>query len=171
MEWGGEAQRLCVCRRSVTPWLTCTTAGSSIVARALSCCISPFLSCCCADLKCENVLVFPGNNDGYLLKLADFGLSFLNDHALADKDEVVPIVRRIPGLDWGTSLLLPLVPTQPHVVDLASSQGPACVWLQGPFPSQRHLLQWAQSGSARLRWTRTRRTRPRPWTCSALAWC
>jgi serine/threonine protein kinase len=29
------------------------------------------------DLKAENVLVFPGNNDGFLLKLADFGLGFL----------------------------------------------------------------------------------------------
>ena len=30
------------------------------------------------DLKAENVLVFPGDNDGYLLKLGDFGLGFLN---------------------------------------------------------------------------------------------
>lgn len=80
------------------------------------------------DLKCENVLVFPGNNDGFLLKLADFGLGFLNDNLHKGSDQL-QITRRIPGLDWGDVVALPHVP--PPQQDLTSSQV-GTVWIRAP---------------------------------------
>ena len=46
------------------------------------------------DLKSANVLVFPGDNDGFLLKLADFGLGFLKKDT-----DILPTRSTSSGLD------------------------------------------------------------------------